>query len=130
MDFKKQYTFQERLNESGRIIGKFPDRVPVICEQSTVNSRLPLIGKKKFLVPVSITVSQLVCILRKRVTIPPEMGIFLYVNSQTKGSHIPPNSLTISEIYKLHRDEDNFLYVSISSESTFGSRFFEQGKDK
>jgi hypothetical protein len=58
------------------------------------------------------------------------MGIFLYVNSQTKGSHIPPNSLTISEIYKQHRDEDNFLYVSISSESTFGCNFFTQCKDK
>ena len=120
MDFKKKYTFEERLGESARIIGKFPDRVPVICEQPTGSSRLPLIGKKKFLVPVDVTVSQLVCIIRKRVTIAPEMGIFLFVNSRTKGSHIPPNSLSIFEIYKHHRDLDNFLYISISSENTFG----------
>ena len=32
MKFKKKYSFEDRINESTRIIKKYPYRIPVICE--------------------------------------------------------------------------------------------------
>jgi len=43
-------TFEKRAAEARRILAKYPDRVPVICEKAA-RSDLPDVDKKKFLVP-------------------------------------------------------------------------------
>jgi hypothetical protein len=34
MCFKKKHTFEYRFNETYRILQKYPDRIPVICEKN------------------------------------------------------------------------------------------------
>lgn len=44
-------------------------------------------------------------------------AIFVFVNNT-----LPPASSLMSQIYNDHKDEDGFLYVTYSGESTFGSQ--------
>lgn len=117
MKFKSQYSFQSRLEESSRIIDKYPDRIPVICEKSTdnKNSDIPTIDKTKYLVPMDLTISQFIYVIRNRMKLSAEKAIFLFV-----GGTIPPSSTYMSEIYSQHRDKDRFLYITYSGENVFG----------
>lgn len=76
---------------------------------------MPEIDKKKYLVPYDLTIGQLVYVIRKRINLPPEKAIFIFVNDI-----LPPTAATVSSIYEEHKDEDGFLYVLYSSENTFG----------
>ena len=44
-NFKDKHTFEKRLEESCRIMEKYPDRVPIICERLT--RKAPEIDRKK-----------------------------------------------------------------------------------
>ena len=50
--FADSYSFFERSSESGRIIEKYPDRIPVICERNSHDISSPYIDKNKYLVPI------------------------------------------------------------------------------
>ena len=79
------------------------------------NSLIPEIDKRKFLVPNDISVAQFMWIIRKRIQLPSEKAIFLFVNKT-----IPQSSSTMGQIYNNYKDEDGFLYISYSGENTFG----------
>ena len=36
MNFKNKYSLKYRVEESSRILLKYPDRVPIICEKSNI----------------------------------------------------------------------------------------------
>ena len=112
--FQLNNDFETRLTEATRILQKYPDRIPIICEKSQ-NSDIPEIEKKKYLVPGDLTVGQFIFIIRKRVDLPPERAIFLFVNGM-----IPPTAVLMSVIYNENRDKDGFLYITYSGENTFG----------
>eukprot|EP00696_Hemimastix_kukwesjijk_P015862 gnl/Hemi2/4114_TR1435_c0_g6_i1.p1 gnl/Hemi2/4114_TR1435_c0_g6~~gnl/Hemi2/4114_TR1435_c0_g6_i1.p1 ORF type:complete len:119 (-),score=45.46 gnl/Hemi2/4114_TR1435_c0_g6_i1:191-547(-) len=113
--FKRDHPFEQRQNEAARIRTKYPDRIPVICEKSE-KSDIPDIDKKKFLVPIDLTVGQFVYVIRKRIRLSPEKAIFIFVNNV-----LPPTAALMSTIYEEQRDEDGFLYVTYSGENTFGA---------
>lgn len=114
--FKKSTSFENRYRDSTNILFKYPDRVPIICERAkTANEDCPIIDKNKYLVPRDLTMGQFISVIRKRLKISPEKGVFLFVNST-----IATSSTTIGSLYDLYRDEDNFLYISYSFENTFG----------
>ncbi|XP_071785416.1 gamma-aminobutyric acid receptor-associated protein-like 2 [Asterias amurensis] len=113
--FKEETPEEQRLAESSKIRSKYSDRIPVIV-QKAARSQIPEIDKRKFLVPADITVAQFMWIIRKRIQLPPEKAVFLFV-----GKVLPQTSATMSQIYELHKDVDGFLYVSYSGENTFGS---------
>jgi len=73
------------------------------------------IDKKKYLVPADLTCGQFVFVIRKRLKLPPEQAIFLFVNGS-----IPPTAQLLSAVFEEHKDEDGFLYVTYSGENTFG----------
>mmetsp|Transcript_10758 Transcript_10758/g.16047 ORF Transcript_10758/g.16047 Transcript_10758/m.16047 type:complete len:125 (-) Transcript_10758:127-501(-) len=112
--FKKEHSFAKRKEEAQRILFKYPDRVPVICEKAP-RSDIPDIDKKKYLVPADLTIGNFMGVIRKRMKLAPEKGIFLFVNKT-----LPPNSASIGEIYEANADADCFLYIKYSSESIFG----------
>ena len=93
---------------------KYPDRVPVICERAD-RSDVPDIDKKKYLVPADLTVGQFIYVIRKRIKLPPEKAIFIFVDTV-----IPPTASRMSAVYEGQKDEDGFLYVTYSGENTFG----------
>ncbi|ELT96858.1 hypothetical protein CAPTEDRAFT_224511 [Capitella teleta] len=113
--FKEENTFEQRKNESAKIRGKYPERIPVIVEKAP-NSQVPDIDKRKFLVPNDISVAQFMWIIRKRVKLPSEKALFLFV-----GKVLPQSSASMGQIYEEHQDEDGFLYIAYSGENTFGS---------
>ena len=105
--------FNKRIHEAERIIAKYPDRIPIICQRSDKN--VPIIDKEKFLVPKDLTLGQFMYVIRKRISLPPEKAIFLFINNK-----LFPTSSLIYTIYERNRSSDKFLYVSYSSENTFG----------
>jgi len=114
--FKKQHSFEKRKAEASRIRAKYPDRIPVISEKAAKSS-IPDIDKKKYLVPADLSVGQFVYVIRKRIKLQPEEAIFIFVNGKT----LPPIGALMSQVYKDHKDEDGFLYVTYSGDNTFGS---------
>lgn len=42
---------------------------------------MPDIDKKKYLVPSDLTVGQFVYVIRKRIKLSPEKGIFIFINN-------------------------------------------------
>lgn len=114
--FKSRFSLHDRWNESHRIIQKYPDRVPIICERANTASRdCPLIDKNKYLVPCDLSVGQFIYVIRKRMRLPAEKAIFIFINGS-----IPPSSQMLGNIYEFYKDSDGFLYVTYSFENVFG----------
>ena len=113
--FKKEFTFNERISESSRIINKYSDRIPIICEKID-KSTISEIDKKKYLVPSDLTCAQFIFVIRKRLNLTPEKAIFLFINGI-----IPQASELISSLYNKYKDSDGFLYITYASENVFGS---------
>ena len=59
---------------------RYPDRIPVICEKDP-RSDIPAVDKRKYLIPVNLTVGQFIYVIRKRIKLPPERAIFIFVNN-------------------------------------------------
>eukprot|EP00977_Amphora_coffeiformis_P008988 scaffold2033_cov164-Amphora_coffeaeformis.AAC.27 len=111
---------EKRKSEAERIRAKYPDRVPVICEKAD-RSDIPDIDKKKYLVPADLTVGQFHYVIRKRIKLAPEKALFLFCSNS-----IPPNAALMSTVYEEQKDEDGFLYIQYSGESTFGWEVAEE----
>jgi len=116
MRFKQEFSFEQRIAESSRVLNKYPDRVPIICEKSkTASNDCPDIDKKKYLVPRDLNMGQFLYVIRKRLRLPPEKAIFLFV-----GNSIAPSTSSINDIYSIHKDPDRFLYITYGLENVFG----------
>merc|ERR1712187_279128 len=112
--------FEKRAAEAKRILAKYPDRVPVICEKAP-RSNLPDIDKKKFLVPGTMLVGEFKYIIHKHLDqtgnekIAADQTIYLFVNGSS-----PKTGALMSEVYDQYKSEDGFLYVAYSAENTLG----------
>ncbi|CAL5046374.1 unnamed protein product [Urochloa decumbens] len=78
--FKKQFTFDERLQESTAMIADYPARIPVVVERFS-RSKLPQMEKRKYLVPCDMPVGQFIFILRSRLHLSPGTALFVFVNN-------------------------------------------------
>mmetsp|Transcript_39328 Transcript_39328/g.69189 ORF Transcript_39328/g.69189 Transcript_39328/m.69189 type:complete len:127 (-) Transcript_39328:31-411(-) len=112
--------FEKRSAEARRILAKYPDRIPVICEKAP-RSDLPDIDKKKFLVPGSMLCGEFKYIIHKHLNqtadaaIAADQTIYLFVNSTS-----PKTGALMCEVYESHKAEDGFLYITYSAENTLG----------
>lgn len=113
-DFKKKYTFEERYNESRRILDRYPDRIPIIVEVSK-KSKIPTLEKRKYLVPNEMTIGQFIFVLRKHTKLSAEQGLYLFINNI-----IPHTAALLSTVYDDQKDKDGFLYCVINTESVYG----------
>ena len=120
MDYKKQHLLKDRVNESNRIIRKYPNHIPVIVECNKELNKL--IAKKKFLVPNDITVSHLLYVIRKQLSIEPCKATFIFCDNILLCS-----SSIMVDVYneyklrnKIDYDSDNFMYILLIYENTFG----------
>jgi hypothetical protein len=95
---------------------KYPNRVPIFVTKYTSARDLPDLVKKKFLVPTSMTVREILFVIRSQLKLTPDKALFIFV-----GGVLPPVSLTISELYAAYRSSDGALRIQYSTESTFGS---------
>ncbi|XP_068603759.1 gamma-aminobutyric acid receptor-associated protein-like 2 [Brachionichthys hirsutus] len=112
--FKEDHSLEHRRIESAKIRNKYPDRVPLIVEKVS-GSQVGDIDKRKYLAPSDITVGQFIWIIRKRIQLPTEKALYLFVDKM-----VPQTSITMGHLYEHEKDEDGFLYVAYSGENTFG----------
>jgi GABA(A) receptor-associated protein len=117
--------------EADRIMKKYPDRIPVLVTKNPNSNNTPDIDKSKYLVPVDLTMGQLMFVIRRRLKLNPEKGFFFFVNNS-----VTCNTDLVSTVYHHSNDpEDGFLHVVYSCENVFGSTFstfstFEKGGAK
>ena len=117
LKFIDTYSFSERSKESERILQKYPDRVPIICERNSKDTSAPYIDKNKYLVPHDLTVGQFIYVIKKRLRLLSTDALFIFING-----NIVPNHSTMSYIYPTLKDVDGFLYITYAKEATFGSK--------
>ena len=111
--FKDLRSYEDRKDESDRIREKYPTRIPVIVEPYDHN--VPMIDRKKFLVPDDLSFANFIYVIRKRIKFDQNTSLYLFVNGK-----IMNTSNYLSSVYDLNKDEDGFLYVVYSAETTFG----------
>ena len=112
--FIETHSMEERIKESRKISLKYPTRVPIIVERS-FKCDLQDIDKKKYLVPKDMTIGQFVFVIRKRIKLDTSQALFVMVNNSLESS----NKL-LGEVYDDKADKDGFLYITYTSENTFG----------
>jgi GABA(A) receptor-associated protein len=113
-NYKKSKDFESRLEESTKIMNKYPDRIPIVVEKHA-KCDLPDIDKNKYLVPNDMVLSQFIYTVRKRIKLDAAKALFFFIDNT-----VPTNSAPIGELYNLHKDKDGFLYIVYNSENTFG----------
>ncbi|KAJ8285039.1 hypothetical protein COCON_G00038890 [Conger conger] len=114
--FKLRKSFATRKQEVAVIRSKFPTKIPVIIERYTREKYLPPLDKTKFLVPQELSLSQFVTIIRNRMSLMPSQAFYLLISNNGLASM----SLTMAQVYKDHRDDDGFLYMTYASQEMFG----------
>ena len=74
LNFKQQYTLEQRLHKINRIFERYPDRVPIVIEKINEGGLKAVspaaersIEKKIFLVRCEVTICQFSLILRKKI---------------------------------------------------------------
>jgi GABA(A) receptor-associated protein len=115
MNFKSSFSLEKRKELSNKIFTKYKDKIPIIIQSKNIKCK-----KIKFLVHKHDDFSFFLLILRKFIEIQPDDALFTFINDT-----IPVNSESVGSIYKKFKDEDGFLYVNISLESTFGFSKFK-----
>lgn len=117
ISFKERLSLKERKRQSEVVLRKHPDRIPIIVERDPNNKNMPVIDRCKYLVPKDFSMGQLLYVVRKRIKIKPEEGLFFFV-----GNSLVATSSLLSELYSKNKDIDNFLYINYVGESTFGGK--------
>lgn len=115
LNFSNRYKFNERFIEANRVLAKYPERIPVICEKNVKFTDLNNLGKEKYLVYPDLTCGQFMYIIRRSLALPAEKAVFMMINGI-----IPSNTDIMYELYDKHKDSDGFLYITYTSENVFG----------
>jgi GABA(A) receptor-associated protein len=113
LSFKKGKSFRQRCDEATRIMAKYPDRIPIICERGSCE--VPELDRSKYLVPRSLSMAEFLYVIRSRLKLSPAISIYLFAQD-----HIAPGSQLIGQVYETHADMDGYLYISYHGENTFG----------
>jgi len=95
-------------------MGTHPNKIPVILEKAPT-AEVPDVDHKKYLLPREFTVANFLDVIRKRTNLNKEQAIFVYVNGT-----VPASNAMFGSIYEQHKEEDGFLYVVYTGESSFG----------
>ena len=112
-EYKKNNSLDKRKSECQRILCRYVNYVPVIVTYNEELSKHNL--KKKFLVPRDVTCSHLIYTIRKNIKVNSSVAIFIFCNNI-----LVSGTKSMSEIYDEYKDEDDFLYIYVATENTFG----------
>lgn len=112
----EKVSIEDRKKEAEHVLQKYNNqRIPVIVERAKSAQSMPLIDKKKYLVPEDMTYAQFLHVIRKRIRLSPEETIFLFINNVQ-----PPSGQTLGSLYSEHKEADGFLRAVYSNENAFG----------
>lgn len=114
--YKESVPLSKRKMDSEKVLIKYNSYVPVIIDSCDELSRI--ITKKKYLVPKNSNCSELLFSIRKNLQnkISSNKAIFVFCNNILIMPYDPINNL-----YDKYKDiEDNYLYLYLAYENTFG----------
>ncbi len=114
-EFKRSYTLEERCKVSSRLLGKFPEFVPVITDYIGLVNDPQKKLEHKHLVPVSSSLISYINRIRKDLAIDSGETLFIF----TKNSLIAQNT-QVAQLYQSKKDGDGFLYLTVCKENSFG----------
>ena len=107
---------EKNREEADRIMAKYPDRIPVLVSKNEQSQTTPDIDKKRYLVPNDLTIGQFLYVIRKRIKLSSDKGLFLFINGE-----IVATNETVGATYdELHDKYDGFLHAVYSCENVFG----------
>tara|TARA_Y100001970_G_C14258047_1_gene877069 strand:+ start:1949 stop:2245 length:297 start_codon:yes stop_codon:yes gene_type:complete len=88
-----------------------PDKIPVIVKNNKTKETM------KYLVQERISLCQFLLILRKKINLSEEEGLYIYANDHV----LIDMTFPMIEIYNRHKNEkDGLLYLTITGENVFG----------
>ena len=107
-----EQTFNENRELSKRLKSKYPNRIPVLVKSQNETITLK---KHKFLPTKDSTFANFLYFLRQYVDLNSKQSIVAFANNT-----LIPVSSTMGDLYKIHTNDDGFLYIHITKENTFG----------
>lgn len=124
--YKETHDLASRISESNRILAKYPDHIPIIVD---CHENVGEVKKSRFLVVNNVSVSYLLCSIRKQMTTQDAtQGLFLFC-----GTTLVSPTKMICEVYEeyqemkrkdttLNKEElrDKFLYLELFKDNVFG----------
>lgn len=111
-------SLKARQEECVNIRKKYPHKLPVIVTKAPSDKNLPECKKIKYLFPSTLTIGQVLYVIRKHVQVPSHMGLYIFVGDNHA---IPSVSELVLSVHNQYKSEDGFLYIVYSGESTFGT---------
>ena len=123
-NFRSNYTVDHRKRLALKMRNQYPDRIPAIVASIDANQK-PFLEKCKYLIPCELTVSQFLSNLRnsdgiKENQISKNDALYMLLE---ESNMVPPAQESFGEIDKKYKNkEDEFLYLVLAKENTFGSR--------
>lgn len=121
LSYRDSVPLSKRIEDSVRIVSKYPDHVPIIVE-SNDDILMEALKKKKYLVPKESTARELLTIIRTKLNLGKEKAVIMFV-----GNNMVCGSELIGFLYdnyclkhKICRNNDNFFYMTLCLENTFG----------
>jgi GABA(A) receptor-associated protein len=124
--FKEKYSIEHRKNETMKVKQRYPDRIPVIITKNNQSS-IANINNEKFLIPESLTICQLIQVIRERIKINEFESINVFIITLDNNEILPSSGASILSIYNEHVESrkdhpkyDGYLYVVYSGENVFG----------
>jgi GABA(A) receptor-associated protein len=124
--FQLKNKLSDRKIQAESIKIKHPDRIPIIITKNP-NSSISDLKNCKFLVPTELTISQLIYIIRKKITLKADEAINIFIITMDSDEILPPSSSSLGTVYndhveskKNHKNYDGYLYIVYSGENVFG----------
>lgn len=118
--YKDSVPLKKRIDDSLKIISKYPSYVPIVIECD--NEVAKLIKKRKYLIDKDAEVSYLLQAIRGKMIIDKQKAFFLFYNDV-----MICTSDSIGVLYekykilnKITRNDDQIFYITLTLENTFG----------
>ena len=79
-DYFIRYSFDERIKSNLKVLGKYPNRIPVGVFRSGKERILPCLDKNKYLVPNDMIVGQFLYSIRQKLDVESKKAIYMFCN--------------------------------------------------
>lgn len=91
--------------------------MPLIVEKDHRCATLDDLENPKFLMPKTFQIAEVQAIIRRKLSLSKEKGLFLLVNN---GKEIVRSNDSLETVFDKHKDTDGFLYILYTEEEIYG----------
>ncbi len=117
--FKESTTYNHRVKKSKYLLDSYEGRIPVIIEKAKKETILNNINRNKYLIPVNMTISNILMLIRQNLTINENQSIYIITKSNNTTIMLNPTQ-SLENVYNTYKCNDGFLYLEYCGENVFG----------